>query len=74
MLKLCIPPSGGLGRGQHDGIQTELPDKHTLGDSWGLGWIRFGWDGRRLIGRDGNTICQSAFLRYCAKRGSRLSC
>ncbi|SFW79642.1 serine hydrolase [Amycolatopsis australiensis] len=43
--------------------QAEMPDKHTLGDSWGLGWIRFGWDGHRLIGHDGNTIGQSAFLR-----------
>ncbi|MFG1994446.1 serine hydrolase [Actinoplanes sp. NPDC048988] len=43
--------------------QVELPEKHTLGDSWGLGWIRFGWDGHRLIGHDGNTIGQSAFLR-----------
>jgi Beta-lactamase len=41
---------------------ADLPDKHSLGDSWGLGWIRFGWDGRRLIGHDGNTIGQSAFL------------
>lgn len=43
--------------------EVDLPDRHTLGDSWGLGWIRFGWDGRRLIGHDGNTIGQAAFLR-----------
>ncbi|MBC9716583.1 serine hydrolase [Streptomyces sp. TRM66268-LWL] len=43
--------------------QVKLPDEHTLGDSWGLGWIRFGWDGQRLIGHDGNTLGQSAFLR-----------
>jgi dipeptidyl aminopeptidase/acylaminoacyl peptidase/CubicO group peptidase (beta-lactamase class C family) len=43
--------------------QADLPDKYTLGDSWGLGWIRMGWDGRRLIGHDGNTIGQAAFLR-----------
>jgi hypothetical protein len=36
--------------------QVDLPDRHILGDSWGIGWIRFGWDGRRLIGHDGNTI------------------
>jgi dipeptidyl aminopeptidase/acylaminoacyl peptidase/CubicO group peptidase (beta-lactamase class C family) len=42
---------------------ADLPDKYSLGDSWGLGWIRFGWDGHRLIGHDGNTIGQSAFLR-----------
>ncbi|GAB2480548.1 serine hydrolase [Nocardiopsis aegyptia] len=43
--------------------QVELPETHSLGDSWGLGWIRFGWDGRRLIGHDGSTLGQSAFLR-----------
>ncbi|HWO61594.1 MAG TPA: serine hydrolase domain-containing protein, partial [Umezawaea sp.] len=43
--------------------QADLPEKFTLGDSWGLGWIRFGWDGRRLIGHDGSTIGQNAFLR-----------
>ncbi len=50
-------------------LQTELPDKYTLGDSWGIGWIRFGWDGRRLIGHDGNTIGQSAFLRLLPDEG-----
>lgn len=43
--------------------QFEMPDKDTLGDSWGLGWIRFDWDGHRVYGHDGNTIGQSAFLR-----------
>nr|WP_206313274.1 serine hydrolase [Streptomyces coryli] len=47
--------------------QVELPDRHTLGDSWGLGWIRFDWDGHRLLGHDGNTIGQSAFLRVLPK-------
>ena len=50
-------------------MQADLPDKYTLGDSWGLGWIRFGWDGRRLIGHDGNTIGQSAFLRLLPDEG-----
>jgi dipeptidyl aminopeptidase/acylaminoacyl peptidase/CubicO group peptidase (beta-lactamase class C family) len=48
--------------------QADLPDK-SLGDSWGLGWIRFSWDGRRLIGHDGNTIGQSAFLRLLPDEG-----
>jgi CubicO group peptidase (beta-lactamase class C family) len=43
--------------------QVELPDKHTLGDSWGLGWERMDWAGHRLIGHDGNTIGQAAFWR-----------
>jgi CubicO group peptidase (beta-lactamase class C family) len=48
--------------------EAELPDTHTLGDSWGLGWIRYGWDGERLVGHDGNTIGQSAFLRLLPSR------
>jgi CubicO group peptidase (beta-lactamase class C family) len=49
--------------------QADLPDKYLLGDSWGLGWIRFGWDGQRLIGHDGNTIGQSAYLRLMPEQG-----
>ncbi|WP_433731634.1 serine hydrolase [Actinoplanes sp. CA-051413] len=49
--------------------QADLPDKLSLGDSWGLGWIRFGWDGHRLIGHDGNTIGQAAFLRLLPEQG-----
>ncbi|EOD63891.1 serine hydrolase [Amycolatopsis vancoresmycina] len=49
--------------------QADMPDKHTLGDSWGLGWIRFDWDGHRVIGHDGNTIGQSAFLRLLPSHG-----
>jgi len=49
--------------------QVDLPDPYPLGDSWGLGWIRFGWHGHRLIGHDGNTIGQSAFLRVLPEQG-----
>jgi dipeptidyl aminopeptidase/acylaminoacyl peptidase len=49
--------------------EVDLPDKHSLGDSWGLGWIRFGWDGQRLYGHDGNTIGQAAFLRVLPEAG-----
>jgi len=49
--------------------QVELPDKHTLGDSWGLGWERADWAGHRLIGHDGNTIGQASFLRLLPERG-----
>lgn len=48
---------------------ADLPDRHSLGDSWGLGWIRFRWDGRELVGHDGNTIGQSAFLRVLPDAG-----
>jgi hypothetical protein len=49
--------------------QADLPDPYILGDSWGLGWIRFGWEGHRLIGHDGNTIGQAAFLRLLPEQG-----
>lgn len=49
--------------------QVEPPDPHTLGDSWGLGWVRFDWNGHRLIGHDGSTIGQSAFLRILPDQG-----
>ena len=49
--------------------QTDLPDTYTLGDSWGLGWIRFDWGGERLLGHDGSTIGQSAFLRVLPSHG-----
>jgi CubicO group peptidase (beta-lactamase class C family) len=49
--------------------QVELPDKHTLGDSWGLGWERADWGGHRLIGHDGNTIGQASFLRILPGQG-----
>jgi hypothetical protein len=49
--------------------QVELPDPYTLGDSWGIGWARFGWGGRRLIGHDGGTLGQAAFLRALPEEG-----
>jgi CubicO group peptidase (beta-lactamase class C family) len=48
---------------------ADLPDRHTLGDSWGLGWIRMTWDGHQVIGHDGNTIGQAAFLRILPEAG-----
>ncbi|WP_345763574.1 serine hydrolase [Diaminobutyricibacter sp. McL0608] len=50
-------------------LHADVPDKYSLGDSWGLGWIRFGWNGDRLYGHDGNTIGQAAFLRIHAESG-----
>jgi CubicO group peptidase (beta-lactamase class C family) len=50
--------------------EADLPDKFILGDSWGLGWIRFGWEGRRLVGHDGNTLGQAGFLRLLPDAGN----
>ncbi|WP_438352529.1 serine hydrolase domain-containing protein [Microbacterium sp. CJ88] len=49
--------------------QVDLPDPYVLGDSWGLGWIRYDWSGHRLYGHDGNTLGQAAFLRVLPKQG-----
>jgi CubicO group peptidase (beta-lactamase class C family) len=43
--------------------QIEVPDKYTLGDRWGLGWILFDWDGHPGFGHDGSTLGQYAFMR-----------
>jgi len=50
-------------------FQTDVPDKYVLGDSWGLGWTRFDWGGHELIGHDGNTIGQAAYLRVLPEAG-----
>jgi len=49
--------------------QVAVPDRWTLGDHWGLGWILFDWDGRPVYGHDGGTIGQSAFLRVVPDAG-----
>jgi dipeptidyl aminopeptidase/acylaminoacyl peptidase/CubicO group peptidase (beta-lactamase class C family) len=62
-----VLPAAGVTAMQ--GREVDLPDPHTLGDSWGLGWIRYGWNGSRVVGHDGNTIGQSAFLRVLPNAG-----
>ncbi|MGH3482654.1 MAG: serine hydrolase domain-containing protein [Nocardioidaceae bacterium] len=52
--------------------QVALPDP-TVTDSWGLGWMRFDWDGHRVIGHDGGTIGQAAFLRLSPERDFAVS-
>ncbi|HST19105.1 MAG TPA: serine hydrolase domain-containing protein [Gaiellaceae bacterium] len=47
-------PSGGDG----------LSSRH-----WGLGWSIFGWSGRTVLGHDGGTIGQAAFLRVVPDTG-----
>ena len=49
--------------------EVDLPDPYVLGDSWGLGWIRFDWNSRRLYGHDGNTLGQAAYLRVLPDAG-----
>lgn len=49
--------------------EVDMPDPYSLGDAWGVGWILFDWDGRRLYGHDGNTIGQASFLRILPDEG-----
>ncbi len=48
--------------------QVKLPDLGMLGSSWGLGWEIFDWPGGTVIGHDGGTIGQAAFLRLVPDR------
>jgi CubicO group peptidase (beta-lactamase class C family) len=52
--------------------QVELPDRWTLGSHWGIGWILYDWDGRRVYGHDGATIGQAAYLRVVPDAGVAL--
>ena len=49
--------------------QIAVPDTHTLGSHWGLGWILMTWGGREVYGHDGGTIGQSAFMRIVPDAG-----
>ncbi|MEV0594844.1 serine hydrolase domain-containing protein [Nonomuraea cavernae] len=42
--------------------QVDIPNPHTLGRQWGIGWILDEWDGHRVISHGGNTIGQHAML------------
>lgn len=39
------------------------------GAEWGLGWIRYDWNGLLAVGHDGGTIGQRALLRLVPERG-----
>ncbi len=49
--------------------QVGFPQSGTAGDSVGLGWKRFDWNGRRVIGHNGGTIGQRAVLRLLPEQG-----
>lgn len=49
--------------------QVTLPDLGLMGDAWGLGWEIFDWPGGPVIGHDGGTIGQNAFLRMVPSAG-----
>ena len=43
--------------------QIELVDDTILGEAWGLGWILDHWGDVAVIGHDGNSLGQNAFMR-----------
>jgi len=49
--------------------QVDLPYLGFLGSSWGLGFERFDTPDGDVVGHDGNTIGQSAFLRTVPSSG-----
>ncbi|MDP2773208.1 MAG: serine hydrolase domain-containing protein [Nocardioides sp.] len=49
--------------------QVKLPDLGLMGSHWGLGWELFETPDGMMIGHDGGTIGQSAFLRVLPEQG-----
>jgi CubicO group peptidase (beta-lactamase class C family) len=49
--------------------EVDLPYLGVMGDSWGLGFERFDTPTGALIGHDGSTIGQNAFLRMVPEAG-----
>lgn len=49
--------------------QVTVPDASGTIDSWGLGWSRYRWQNRTVIGHDGATVGQSAYLRLLPELG-----
>jgi CubicO group peptidase (beta-lactamase class C family) len=49
--------------------QADLPPPLNGERSWGLGWCRYAWGDTTLIGHNGGTIGQQAFLRLLPERG-----
>ena len=58
---------GTAGR-MHD-REVDLPYLGVMGDSWGLGFERFDTADGAIIGHDGSTIGQNAFLRMIPEAG-----
>ena len=49
--------------------EVDLPYLGVMGDSWGLGFERFDTKDGEVIGHDGSTIGQNAFLRMVPEAG-----
>jgi len=51
------------------GREVDLPELGLMGTSWGLGFERFDTPAGEIIGHDGSTIGQNAFLRMVPEAG-----
>ncbi|WP_367127325.1 serine hydrolase domain-containing protein [Saccharothrix sp. HUAS TT1] len=49
--------------------QVEMPARAATRTCWGLGWALFDWPGGPVIGHDGATVGQKAFLRVVPAAG-----
>jgi CubicO group peptidase (beta-lactamase class C family) len=58
----------GTAARMHD-REVDLPELGLMGTSWGLGFERFDLADGTIIGHDGNTIGQAAFLRMVPDAG-----
>lgn len=48
--------------------QVTLVDDSVLGEGWGLGWILDHWGEVAVIGHDGNSLGQNAFMRVAPEQ------
>lgn len=48
---------------------VELPTSRADCTRWGLGWVVYDWPGGRVIGHDGATVGQKAYLRVVPEAG-----
>ncbi|MCP3804314.1 beta-lactamase family protein [Allokutzneria sp. A3M-2-11 16] len=48
---------------------VDVPDIGSFARHWGPGWASFDWDGARVLGHDGGTMGQAAFLRVVPQAG-----
>ena len=55
--------------GRMQAREVDLPDLGLMGSSWGLGFERFDTPGGDVVGHDGTTIGQGAFLRMVPAAG-----
>ncbi|MCA1822505.1 MAG: beta-lactamase family protein, partial [Pseudonocardia sp.] len=49
--------------------QVVVPDLGLMNGHWGLGWMLFDYPGGTVIGHDGETLGQSAYLRVVPEAG-----